>query len=196
MPKTKIWTLWSDGHVNEEETKLLRAISEEIPTPLREEDKKLIETLLVAFLERDDAVGLAAPQIGVCKRAIAFKVKGFEEGSRKGNPQDCEILINPRVTQTRGEEEIMAEGCLSCPEINVEISRPTEIKVRALDTRGNKINKRYTGFVARIVQHEIDHLNGKLIVDYDGAILVPREKRPFFEQIFNKKPSEPTESTS
>ncbi len=196
MPKTKIWTLWTDGQVNEEETKLLRTISKEIATPLCEADRQLIEGLLAAFLERDDAVGLAAPQIGVCKRAIVFKVKGFEEGSRKGSPQDCEILINPRVTQARGPEEVMAEGCLSCPEINVEISRPTEIKVRACDASGKKITKRYTGFVARIVQHEIDHLDGKLIVDYPGSVMVPRDKRSFFEEIFNKKTPEPTESNT
>jgi peptide deformylase len=76
------------------------------------------------------------------------------------------------------------EGCLSCPDIQVEISRFPEIKVRALNAKGEKINKKYLDYVARVIQHEIDHLDGKLIVDYRGDIYYPKSKELFFEKIF------------
>ncbi len=193
MTKTRIWTLWADGQLNEEDMKVLRSVSEEAAVPFNNETQRNIHRLMEAFLERDDALGLAAPQIGVSQRIVAFKVKGLTERAKIKGPDDYEILVNPRITQMRGEEEVMAEGCLSCPDINIEISRPTEIKVRAFDTKGNKVNKRYTGFLARIVQHELDHLDGKLIVDYEGAVFIPKDKRAFFEQIFRRDFSEAVE---
>ncbi len=79
------------------------------------------------------------------------------------------------------------EGCLSCPDIQVEISRFPEIKVRAFDLQGRKINKRYTDFLARIVQHEMDHLDGKLIVDYEGTVYLPNKSKGFFDRLFEGK---------
>ncbi len=192
MIKTRVWTLWADGKLNDEDIKILRRVADELPSAFSDGDKKSIRKLIEAFLERDDALGLAAPQIGMSKRIVIFKVKGLNERAKIKGPDDYEVLINPRITQKRGEEEIMSEGCLSCPDINVDISRPTEIKVRALDKDGRKINKRYTGFQARIVQHELDHLDGKLIVDYEGTIYVPKEKQAFFEQIMKKSALEET----
>jgi peptide deformylase len=84
----------------------------------------------------------------------------------------------------RGELVSMAEGCLSCPEIQVEISRFPEIKVRAVDAKGEKVNKKYLDYVARVIQHEVDHLDGKLIVDYGGDIYYPKSKQLFFEKLF------------
>ena len=193
MKKTRILALWTDGKSNQEDISVLRSIAEEAAVPFNELTTSNIRKLAEAFLERDDALGLAAPQIGISERIVAFKVKGLNERAKIKGPEDYEILVNPRITQKRGKEEKMAEGCLSCPDINIEISRPTEIKVRALDSRGNKINKRYTGFLARIVQHELDHLDGKLIVDYEGAIFIPKEKRAFFEQLFQRDFSEAIE---
>jgi peptide deformylase len=69
----------------------------------------------------------------------------------------------------------------------VEINRYPEIKVRALDAEGRKVSRRYLDFPARIVQHEIDHLDGKLIVDYDGAVFVPKKRQGFFEKFFQGK---------
>ena len=95
-----------------------------------------------------------------------------------------EVLINPRITQSRGDKIVLPEGCLSCPDVKVEISRFPEIKVRGFDIHGQKISKRYLDYVARIVQHEIDHLEGKLIIDYEGSLFVPKRKKGFFDKIF------------
>lgn len=187
MIKTKVLSLWRDDKMNDEEARVLRTPCAEITAPFNPEDRQDIETLLESFLARDDALGLAAPQIGISKRVIAFRNKNFEDKGRITNVADCDILINPRITQARGEQVTGTEGCLSCPDIQVEIDRFPEIKVRAFDREGRKINRRYTNFLARIVQHEMDHLEGKLIVDYDGAVFVPKKNKGFFDRLFQAK---------
>jgi peptide deformylase len=184
MSKHKVLTLWNEEQINEEETRILRTACSEVPVPLDSEAKQAIARLREAFLERDDAVGLAAPQIGIGKRIIAFRFRNFDQKDPGLRNEDYEILVNPRITQTRGEPVTEEEGCLSCPEIRVEISRHPEIKVRACDASGKKVSKRYLDFAARVVQHEMDHLDGKLIVDYEGSVIIPKKRQNFFEKFF------------
>ena len=184
MPKDKVLTLWNNEGANEKDASILRKKSVEVPVPLDKESRESIQTLVDSFLDRDDASGLAAPQIGIHKRIFVFRNKGFGEGGKVKSPDDFEVLINPRITQARGEKVTMAEGCLSCPEIQVEVSRFPEIKVRALNAEGKKISKRYLDYVARVIQHELDHLDGKLIVDYGGNLYYPKDKQDFFEKLF------------
>jgi peptide deformylase len=183
MPK-RILTLWNDEKLNEADTRILRTRSTETPFPFDKTTKEAIRALEEAFLEREEAVGLAAPQIGIGRRIIAFRCRGFDEKEPERKKEDCEILVNPRITQRRGEPVVAEEGCLSCPDIRVEIERYPEIKVRAYDLEGRKVNKQYLDFAARVVQHEIDHLEGKLIVDYDGSALIPKKRQDFFEKFF------------
>jgi peptide deformylase len=187
MPKHKVLTLWNEEQINEEDTRILRTTCSEVPVPLDAETKRAIGKLRDAFLERDDAVGLAAPQIGIGKRIIAFRFRNFDDKDPALRSQDYEILVNPRITQARGEPVLGEEGCLSCPDIRVEISRHPEIKVRACNIDGKKVSKRYLDFAARVVQHEMDHLEGKLIVDYDGSVFVPKKRQNFFEKFFQEK---------
>ena len=187
MSNRTVLTLWTDDKINENETRILRTSSLEIPTPFNADSKRDIQTLIETFLERNDGVGLAAPQIGISRRIVVFRNKGFDEKGWSKNEKDYDVLVNPRITQTRGELVTMAEGCLSCPEIQVEISRFPEIKIRAHDTNGHKISKRYTDYLARIVQHEMDHLNGKLIIDYEGSLYVPKKREAFFAEVFGKR---------
>lgn len=188
---TKVLALWSNDQINEEESRILREPCADLPIPLDSEAKKSVRTLVEAFLERDDASGLAAPQIGISKKIIIFRNRGFsKDGASDGTwtKKDVDVLINPRITQNRGNQIVLAEGCLSCPDIKVEIARYPEIKVRGFDVHGQKIGKRYLDFVARIAQHEMDHLEGRLIVDYDeGSFFVPKKKRSFFETLFQKQ---------
>jgi peptide deformylase len=185
MAKNRVLTLWNEEGINEKDVSILRQKSSEIPAPLDKESRSAVQFLVESFLSRDDASGLAAPQVGITKRIIVFRVKGFGEKG-KIKPEDFEVLINPRITQARGETVKMAEGCLSCPDIQVEVSRFPEIKIRALNAKGEKISKRYLDYVARVVQHEIDHLDGKLIVDYEGDLYYPKNKQKFFEKIFKE----------
>ena len=187
MCRTRILTLWSDEGINGEEAQILRKPSVDVPIPIDSNGQRDIKILVNAFLERDDALGLAAPQVGINKRIVVFRNKGFNEKEQIKSENDYDVLINPRITQLRGEKVSASEGCLSCPEIKVEISRFSEIKVRACDLNGRKISKRYTDFLARIVQHEIDHLEGKLIIDYEGTVSFPRKRQEFFTWLFQEK---------
>jgi peptide deformylase len=187
MAHQKILTLWDEEQINEEQTRILRTPCSEVPAPFDEETKKAVRTLREAFLERDDAAGLAAPQIGIGKRIIAFRCRESAEEDPDRRRGEFEILVNPRITQRRGDPVIADEGCLSCPEIRVEISRHPEIKVRGFDAEGKKVSKRYLDFAARVVQHEVDHLDGKLIVDYEGSVFIPKKRQDFFERFFQGK---------
>jgi len=184
MSSKRVLTLWNDEGENPRDISILRKKSVDLPVPLDKESREIIQTLIDSFLEKDDAVGLAAPQIGINKRVIVFRNKGFEGKGRVKNAGDFEVLVNPRINQARGELVSMAEGCLSCPDIQVEISRFPEIKVRAVDGKGEKVNKKYLDYVARVIQHEVDHLDGKLIVDHGGDIYYPKSKQLFFEKLF------------
>lgn len=184
MINKRVLTLWVDNKINKEDEDVLRKPSKDIPVPFDAEAQNDVKTVVEAFLERNDALGLAAPQIGLNRKVIVFRNKGFEEKTWSKEKPDYDVLINPEITSTRGEKVKGMEGCLSCPDIQVEIERFPEIKVRAFNMEGKKINKRYVDFLARIVQHEMDHLEGILIVDYEGDLYFPSKKRGFFEELF------------
>lgn len=187
MAETRVLTLWTDTGRNDADTMVLRTPCREAAIPFPPETLRNIRTLVEAFLDRDDALGLAAPQIGISERIIIFRNKGFEEKTWSKKEDDYDVLVNPRITQSRGEPVKGAEGCLSCPDIQVEIDRFPEIKVRALDRHGKKVNRRYLDFLARVAQHEMDHLDGKLIVDYEGSLWYPKKKQRFFEEVLRER---------
>jgi len=186
MTEMKVWALWRDGKIAEDEARLLRQKAGEVPVPFDDDGKRDIARVEDSFLERDDAAGLAAPQIGISKRIIAFRSKSIDGMPRRGS-DDYEVLINPRITQARGDKIKDTEGCLSCPDLNVDVVRFQTVKVKALDKNGNTVNRRYTGFIARVVQHEIDHLEGTLIVDRGTRIYYPQDKAAFFRSLFSEK---------
>jgi peptide deformylase len=101
-------------------------------------------------------VGLAATQVGVLHRLLVYRVQ-----------QDSPViaLVNPEIEWKGGEEEIMEEGCLSLPSVLVDVERPLHVRVRARDERGEEILVEATGLEARVIQHEMDHLDGVLILD-------------------------------
>ena len=117
MPDIKVLTLWSEETVNEQQTRILRKVSEDIPIPLDSQAKKDVRMLIDAFLQRDDALGLAAPQIGRNRRIIVFRNKNFDQHEWSKRDKDFDILINPRITQTRGELEKGEEGVISQPKL-------------------------------------------------------------------------------
>jgi len=101
-------------------------------------------------------VGLAATQVGLLHRVLVYRVQ-----------QDSPViaLVNPEIEWKGGEEEIMEEGCLSLPSVHVDVERPVHVRIRARDERGEEIVIEATGLEARVIQHEIDHLDGVLILD-------------------------------
>lgn len=109
----------------------------------------MFETMYV-----EDGVGLAAPQVGILKRIAVVDI-------REGNKV---ILINPEIIEAEGKA-VMEEGCLSIPGQTGEVIRNEKIKVRSLNRKGEEIEFEASGFEARAIQHEIDHLDGVLFVD-------------------------------
>ena len=121
-----------------------------------EKELRLIQDMTDTMYQ-EDGVGLAAPQIGVLKRIIVVSPNG-----RRGEEH---VYINPEIIKSSLEEEIGLEGCLSLPGASCEIRRAKKIKFQALDLNGSKNVKELEGFPARVIQHEMDHLNGVLIID-------------------------------
>lgn len=106
-------------------------------------------------------IGLAAPQIGITERMIVMDcVK--EEG---GTPEPM-VLINPEVVWESEERSIYDEGCLSIPDQYAEVERPSIVEVKWQDVDGKERNEKFDELWATCVQHEIDHLDGKLFIDY------------------------------
>ncbi len=185
MAPKRVLTLWNDEGLNDQDIPVLRKKSTEVAVPFDKDAREQIQSLIDSFLCRDDASGLAAPQIGINRRVIIFRNK-TTDSDKPLTMADCDVLINPRITQTRGEKVAAAEGCLSCPDVQIEVNRFPEIKVRAVNEKGEKISKRYLDYTARVVQHEIDHLDGTLIVDYEGNLYYPKNKQALIDKIFKE----------
>ncbi len=114
---------------------------------------RLTEEMLVTMRERE-GVGLAANQVGRLRRVL---VAGIEE--------DEYVLINPVIEARSDETEVLAEGCLSIPGILVDVERPVAVTVSGQDAAGEEVRFEAEGLLARVFQHEIDHLDGVLILD-------------------------------
>lgn len=149
---------------------ILLKIAQEIPSSeiTSGVTKAFIGKILdVAFGNRKDkskpnVVGLAAPQIGISKRIIAVDIGA----DGKGSLSDLRIYINPKITWKSEEEAEWYEGCWSTDRVCGIVSRPINIRVDAYNTDGEKVEEEYEGYVARIFQHEIDHLNGMEFVTH------------------------------
>lgn len=124
--------------------------------------QQLIEELLcVAYDNRIDrqkpiAVGLAAPQVGISKRIIAVDIGA----DGKGGLADLRVYINPEITWCSEDTNEWYEGCWSTDRVCGIVSRPTSIKIKAYTREGKPVEEEYSGYVARIFQHETDHLDG------------------------------------
>jgi peptide deformylase len=118
---------------------------------LRDEVRRMGELMIDAI-----GVGLAATQVGVLHRLLVYRVQ-----------QDSPViaLVNPEIEWRGSEEEIAEEGCLSLPSVLVDVERPIHVRVRALDEHGEPITIEATGLESRVIQHEMDHLDGVLILD-------------------------------
>ncbi len=108
-------------------------------------------------------IGLAATQIGVLHRVLVYRA----------DPEDpLTALVNPVLEWSSEETETASEGCLSIPFVHVDVERPAEVRVRALDAQGKEMEVQASGLTARVIQHEMDHLDGVLMIDR-----IPREER-------------------
>ena len=117
-----------------------------------------LATDMIGSMKKHNGVGLAAPQVGKSLRMAVLYHPEF-------HPKPL-TLINPVVIARADELASFDEGCLSVPNLNVPVTRPRAVRVRYLDIKGNPVEREFLDLLARVVQHEIDHLDGKLIVDH------------------------------
>jgi peptide deformylase len=127
-------------------------------TPVdRFDDSLRSQVARMAGIMRDAlGVGLAAPQLGISQRLVVYRI---------GPDAPVIALANPEVEWSSDEQETLDEGCLSIPGITVEVERPVHVRIRATDEDGGARSVEASGLEARVIQHEIDHLDGVLILD-------------------------------
>lgn len=134
--------------VLKQETRLVTCFDERL---------RKLSDLMFDVMEREEGVGLAAPQIGLVSRIMVWK-----------DPDDDDepyVYVNPRIVEASEATTTEDEGCLSVPGETMPVPRADEVLVEAQDLEGNVFQARHCGFQARVVQHEIDHLDGRLILD-------------------------------
>ena len=141
-----------------EPNKLLRQISKPVDK-VRDEERKLMDDMLDIMYEAP-GIGLAAIQIGIPKRIIVMDI------SRDEKKREPRYFVNPIIKKRNEEKSVYEEGCLSVPDQFAEIERPNSCEVEYLDYHGNKQLLKAEGLLATCIQHEIDHLEGILFIDY------------------------------
>ena len=156
---------------------ILRKVSapvERIDAEVRKLAEDMLETMYAA-----PGVGLAAVQVGVPRRLFVL------DTAKEERPPQPLVLINPEIVALGTEMRVHEEGCLSIPDERVPIERPSTVTVRFLDREGKTQELAAKGLLATAIQHEIDHLNGKLIIDY-----LSRLKRDMVVRKFRKRAKE------
>lgn len=156
-------------HFPDERLRTVAKPVEQVDGALRALIDDMFETMYDA-----PGIGLAATQINVHKRLIVIDVS-----EEKDQPL---VLINPEILEKSGEEE-MDEGCLSVPGIYEKVQRADRVKIRALDRNGEPFELDADGLLAVCIQHEIDHLDGKLFVDYLSSMKRQRIKKKLEKQL-------------
>ena len=124
-------------------------------TEIAEEERALIRNM-IKTMYAESGVGIAAPQVGISKRIFI--------ASPNAKPGEEKVFINPVIFKTVGEQ-VGLEGCLSLPDVSGEVRRAKKIEFEYLDLDGKKKQGEACDFMARIFQHELDHLDGKLLID-------------------------------
>lgn len=140
-------------------------------------ERQLIDDMVETMYDAP-GIGLAATQVGVPKRIIVIDVSPSEEEGK------VLVLVNPELSCPKGEQ-VEQEGCLSVPEEYAEIKRPLTLHLKALDRDGNLLELEATNLLARVICHEVDHLDGILFVDHLSSLkrsLIARRVRKWIAQ--------------
>jgi peptide deformylase len=137
----------------------------QVATDVEEFDENLarLGEEMIEVMHDSDGIGLAAPQVGISKRILVIDISPID---KEAKPQ---VFVNPVIMEAVGECTL-EEGCLSIPDVRENVSRPEEILLKYQSVAGEIQSEKFNGWTARVLQHEIDHLNGVLFVDYLSPI--------------------------
>lgn len=122
-------------------------------------ERQFADQMLMTLAATGNGIGLAATQVGVLKRLIVVNI-----GEEEDEAYEPLVLFNPEILNADGEI-VAEEGCLSIPDVTADVKRPENIVVEGLDAHGESVHIEADGLLARVLQHEIDHLNGILFID-------------------------------
>jgi peptide deformylase len=143
---------------------VLRKVAREIPEDLKGLDQLTAD--MFETMRASDGIGLAAPQVGKSLRIFVVDTTPIAEDKGEPGLKDFKkAFINPLILEEWGEPWSFEEGCLSLPNIREEVLRPTHVRIEYYDENWNLKEEVYDGIRARVIQHEYDHLDGKLFVD-------------------------------
>ena len=195
MSIREIIPVWQAGEFNECQCRVLKNQCNEVTFPLDKITKQEVNDLIDTFLAEVGGVGLAAPQIGINKSFFAFDPKYRFNGIK--TMQTMIVAINPKTVPSRNdlswlnqvkEDDLIwqGEGCLSLPGVSTEVPRLKKIKLKAFDIDGKAFSKKFEDFVARIVQHEMDHLYGRIIIDYDATVYSTNHDKTLLSRLIEK----------
>ena len=159
----------------QEPASILRQISQPVET-VGIEEQQLMDDMLQTMLDAP-GIGLAAIQIGVPRRVIVLNI------SQEKNKKNPMYFVNPVIKNKSNELSRYEEGCLSLKNVFVEVDRPNTCEVEYLDYNGEKRNLKCDGLLATCIQHEVDHLNGVLMVDYLSKL----KKTMIIKKLFKQK---------
>lgn len=138
---------------------VLKQVSKPVEGPVTDDLRRLMDDMLETMYDAP-GIGLAAIQVGVPLRIIVMDL------AKKGEPPAPRYFINPEILWASEEKKGWEEGCLSVPEIYDEVERPARIRIRYLDYDGKAVEEEAEGLYAVCLQHEMDHLEGTLFIDY------------------------------
>ena len=140
-------------------------------TPVEGLSREIEESIESMFetMYNSSGVGLAAPQIGKSLQIFVIDADAMTEDKEDEVDFGPIVFINPEIIEMSGEEVVMEEGCLSIPDVRDEIKRKSEVVIRFRDKDFQERTETFNGWVSRVIQHEYDHLNGVLFLDYLSA---------------------------
>ena len=140
-----------------------------------DELRRLIDDMFATMYDAP-GIGLAAPQIGISRRLIVM------DPAKEEAPKTPLVMVNPKILERSEEMRVHEEGCLSIPDFTAEVERPAKTRVAYIDRQGEPQEAELDGIWSTLVQHEIDHLNGVLFIDY-----LSRLKRDMVVKKFRKQ---------
>ena len=153
----------------------------EVVENIDEDIQKLIDRM-GATMYAAPGIGLAANQVGNLKRILVYDLSPQDEG------RNLSVLINPEIVQSEGKIEY-DEACLSVVDFSSEVTRPAYVKVRGVDRHGNPVDIEAEDLLAVCLQHEIDHLNGVLFIDYVSSLKKAMYKKRLKKMLKKNKPT-------
>lgn len=136
---------------------------------------------MIETMREAPGVGLAAPQVGVSERLIVVEYP--EDDEQEDSPRKLYVVVNPEIKEISEETEMGIEGCLSIPNLHGEVERALTLTVRGLTRRGQPVKIKAKGWLARIFQHEIDHLNGVVFTDRATKVWRPAPEEPVLDNV-------------